>query len=315
MGLGQGQRKEHGWRRQARRTGAEDEMSGQIRSGQDADAAGPQARAGRRPGPYGRRALLFGAAAAGAGAAVSLAGGAAPAAAAADNNGGPVLLGETNTATATTTITNASGGGIAGNTSANGGHSGVHGNDTSTEGGSGVAGNSANGIGVNGVTSATDGAGVQGTTYGEGNGVAGIDSSGSDLSCGVSGTSTIGYGVSGSCPNGVAIYGESTNGYAVQASAPSGTAGLLVQGTSIFQGMTQFSNCGVATVAKSDKSVTVTLAGVTVDSIVLATLQELQAGIAVAAAVPGTGSFTITLTSDVPAAANVGWFVIGTASS
>jgi hypothetical protein len=70
----------------------------------------------------------------------------------------------------------------------------------------------------------------------------------------------------------------------------------------------------VATVAKSDKSVTVTLAGVTVDSIVLATLQELQAGIAVAAAVPSAGSFTITLTGDVPAATNVSWFVISTVS-
>jgi hypothetical protein len=288
-------------------------MSAQISPGQQADVAGQETPAGRRPGRYGRRALLFGAAAAGAGAAVSLVGGAAPAAAAADDNGGPVLLGETNTATATTTISNASGGGFAGNTSANGGHSGVHGNDTSTEGGSGVAGNSANGIGVNGVTSATAGAGVQGTTYGEGNGVAGIDSSGSDLSCGVSGTSTIGYGVSGSCANGIAIYGESTNGYAVQATSASGT-GLLVQGTSVFEGMTQFSNCGVATVSKNEKSVTVDLAGVTMYSIVLATLKELQAGIAVAAAVPSAGSFTITLTGDVPAATNVSWFVISTVS-
>jgi hypothetical protein len=89
-------------------------MSGQIRSGQETDAAGQHAGPGRRPGRYGRRALLLGAAAGGAGAAVSLAGGAAPAAAAADGNGGPVLLGETNTETATTTITNATSGGIAG---------------------------------------------------------------------------------------------------------------------------------------------------------------------------------------------------------
>jgi hypothetical protein len=144
-----------------------------------------------------------------AGAAVSLAGGAAPAAAAPDGNGGPVLLGEANTATGTTAITNA-GGAFSGNTSANGGHSGVHGNDTSPKGG---------------------------------------------------------YGVSGSCANGVAIYGESTNGYGVYATAPGGT-GLLVQGKSIFQGMTEFSNSGVATVKTNDKSVTVKVAGITTTSIV-----------------------------------------------
>jgi hypothetical protein len=258
---------------------------------------------------YGRRSLLFGAAAAGAGVAVSLAGGTAPAEAASRDNGGPVLLGETNTATAGTTITNADGGAFAGNTSANGGHSGVHGNDTSTAGGYGVAGSSTHGFGVAG--DSTNGTGVQGTTSAPGGiGVAGIDNSGEDLSSGVTGTSTIGFGVSGNCPNGVAIYGESENGYAVYATAPGGT-GLLVQGPSVFQGTTKFSNSGFATVKKNDKSVKVKLAGVTVANIVLATLQTLQSGIAVAAAVPDAGSFTITLTGTVPADTNVGWFVIG----
>lgn len=62
---------------------------------------------------------------------------------------------------------------------------------------------------------------------------------------------------------------------------------------------------------KGDKSVTVKRSGVTVSSIVLATLQELRAGVAVAAAVPATGSFTITLTDTVSAGTSVGWFVIG----
>jgi hypothetical protein len=185
----------------------------------------------------------------------------------------------------------------------------VHGNDTSTAGGYGVAGSSTNGFGVAG--NSTNGTGVQGTTSADGgSGVAGIEASGLDLSSGVSGTSTIGYGVSGSCPNGVAIYGESTNGYAVIANAPGGT-GLLVQGNSVFQGTTKFSNSGVATVKKDGKSVTVKGATITVTSIVLATLQELQPGVAVAAAVPTTGSFTITMTAEAPADTNVGWFVIG----
>ena len=237
-----------------------------------------------------------------------LAGGAAPASAASDANGGPVLLGDSNTETATTAITNAAGGALSASTSANGGHSGVHGNDTSTAGGYGVAGSSTNGFGVSG--NSTNGTGVQGTTSGEASGVTGIDNSGLDLSSGVSGTSTIGFGVSGPCPNGVAIYGESTNGYGVYATAPGGT-GLLVQGKSVFQGRTEFSNSGVAIVKKNDKSVTVKVAAITIGSLVLATLQELQAGIAVAAAVPVAGSFTITLTGKVPADTAVGWFVIG----
>jgi hypothetical protein len=273
-----------------------------------AGADGTTATAPRR---YGRRALILGAAGAGAGAAAALAGGTTPAGAQPDSGPYVTLGGDAtvNAETRTTTIFNPAGGAFAGNTSANGGHAGVHGNDTSTAGGYGVAGSSTNGYGVTG--SSTNGTGVRGTTSADGgSGVAGIDASGLDLSSGVSGTSTIGYGVSGSCPNGVAIYGESTNGYAVYASAPGGT-GLLVQGKSVFQGMTEFSNSGVATVKKNDKSVTVKVAGVRAGSIVLATLQELRAGIAVAAAVPTAGSFTITLTGKVHSDIKVGWFVTG----
>jgi hypothetical protein len=283
-------------------------MSEHSPTDRDPQSAAPAAVP--RPGRYGRRALILGAAAAGAGAAVGLADGAAPALASSDANGGPVLLGKSNTETVTTTITNAASGAISGITSASGGHSGVHGNDTSTDGGYGVAGSSTNGYGVAG--NSANGTGVQGTTTapGGGTGVSGIDQSGVDLSTGVSGISTIGFGVAGSCANGVALYGESENGYAVQAVAPSGT-GLLVQGKSIFDGTTQFSHSGVATVKKGAKSVTVKVHGITVGNIVLATLQELQAGIAVAAAVPTTGSFTVTVTAKVSADTNVGWFVLG----
>ena len=52
----------------------------------------------------------------------------------------------------------------------------------------------------------------------------------------------------------------------------------------------QFSSSGVATVASGDKTVTVTVAGITTSSIVLA---------------------TITLTGKVPTDTTVGWFVIG----
>ena len=93
---------------------------------------------------YARRALMLGAAVAGAGAAASLA---VPGPAEA-SNGKPVLLGEPNTATAATSVSNADGDGFAGSTSA-AGHSGIRGNDTG-RGGYGLAGFSVNGIGVHG---------------------------------------------------------------------------------------------------------------------------------------------------------------------
>jgi hypothetical protein len=44
---------------------------------------------------------------------------------------------------------------------------------------------------------------------------------------------------------------------------------------------------------------------------VLATLRQVRSGVTLAAAVPGTGSFTIHLTSAVTASPPVAWFVIG----
>jgi hypothetical protein len=130
----------------------------------DAPTVSPIARVGRR-------ALVLGAAAAGAGMAASLVVGNGPAEA---ENNSPVLLGDANTATATTSITNNAGGAFDATTSANGGHSAVHGNDTSAKGGYGVAGSSANGTGVSGMS--TYGPGVYGTTSGNGQaGVAGVD--------------------------------------------------------------------------------------------------------------------------------------------
>src|ERR1700677_2781860 len=132
-----------------------DEQSGHDRTPSaetgDMEAAAPGGR-------LGRRALMIGGVAAGAGIAGGLIARPEPAEAASN----PVLLGQSNTETETTSISNASSGGFSGITSANGGHSGVHGNDTSTKGGYGVAGNSVNGYGVAG--GSQNGIGVSGTT-------------------------------------------------------------------------------------------------------------------------------------------------------
>jgi hypothetical protein len=76
-------------------------------------------------------------------------------------------------------------------------------------------------------------------------------------------------------------------------------------------GKVAFSTSGLSTVAAGTTSVTVTLAGVTTTSIDLATLQGDAGAIAVANAIPATGSFTINLTAAPSSAVQVAWFVIG----
>jgi hypothetical protein len=93
----------------------------------------------------GRRSLLAGAAAAGAGAAVGLVAGTEPATAqTAAKTSKDVLLGEANTATATTSITMSASG-----------DSAVAGVDTSPDGGYGVSGTSTNGTGVYGASASS----------------------------------------------------------------------------------------------------------------------------------------------------------------
>jgi hypothetical protein len=107
-----------------------------------------------RPARVGRRRLMLGAAVAGAGAAVGLVAGADPASAA---NGAAVLLGESNTATATTSVTTTAGDALEGSSSAGGsfagvlginsaeGGFGVRGFDSATEGGTGIVAESEHG--------------------------------------------------------------------------------------------------------------------------------------------------------------------------
>jgi hypothetical protein len=241
-----------------------------------------------------RRALFAGAAGAGVGAvAATVLAGAQPASAATGDN---CLLGESNTESSTTSISTSSGTGLNGTTSDSSG-AGISGTDASSGGAVGVSGGSANGTGVIGTS--TNGIGVLGSTSGNGQPAVDGEDTSSGGGTGVSGNSTNGTGVFGTSTNGTGMQGStsgtgqsgvvgldassgggtgvrgtSTHGTGVQAASSAGTA-LAVTGK------VTFSRSGTATVAAGKTSVTVTLAGVTKSSMILATIQQTAGRIAV----------------------------------
>jgi len=134
---------------------------------------------------------------------------------------------------------------------------------------------------------------VLGSTNGSGSGVYGES------------TKDGGRGTTGQGTNGATgLYGRSDRGTGVFAKSTSGDALRVV-------GKVAFSRSGLVTVAAKKKSVKVILAGVTTSSMILATLQSLAGSIAVANAIPGSGSFTINLTAAPSNSVKVAWFVIG----
>lgn len=151
---------------------------------------GPGAVGGTRAvassGRYGRRALMLGTVAAAAGAAVSLADGAGIAEAA---NGQPVELGQNNSATATTWVTNNHGAALTASTSS-------------------VVASALTGINT-GASRAGSGPGVTGSSS-DGDGVYGI----SNIAAGVVGQGGA-VGVSGNAPGGIGAIGESNAGVGV----------------------------------------------------------------------------------------------------
>ncbi len=211
-----------------------------------------------------RRALLLGGAAGLAGMTASLVVGAEPAGAA---NAKPVELGESNVATATTSVTNGdwvalladknrscgiqgqdniagdtgfgvygislNGTGVYGQTSGSGGHAGVLGWTYSDQaiGVKGVDVSTGGGSGVYGES--PNGVGVHGTTAGHGqSGVAGKDTSAKG-GYGVSGSSVAGTGVSGTSTDAWGVYGSSTGGTGVHGTtAADGQSGVTGADTS-----------------------------------------------------------------------------------
>jgi hypothetical protein len=108
------------------------------------------------------------------------------------------------------------------------------------------------------------------------------------------------FGVLGNSPNGTGVLAETDTGTALDV-----------------QGPVEFSRSGLATVAGTvgtpANSVTVKGVALTSASLVLATIQQAVAGIAVqgVAKTPSASKFTIPLTKPVKTNVEVAWFVIG----
>ncbi|HXQ61714.1 MAG TPA: hypothetical protein VN796_05225 [Acidimicrobiales bacterium] len=143
-------------------------------------------------------------------------------------------------------------------------------------------------------TSAGSGAAVEGDSNGAGPGVFGFSEG---TGPGVRGASV------GSNPG---VEGQSSGtGPGVLALNDGSGSALEVQGPATF------SRSGLATIAAKKTSVKVSFPGVTATSMVLATLQTVAKGVAVAAAVPDADSFTLKLTKKPKTDVVVAWFVMG----
>jgi hypothetical protein len=109
---------------------------------------------------------------------------------------------------------------------------------------------------------------------------------------------------------GVGVQGASATGVGVAATSAAGTA-LRVDG------IARFSRSGAAVVegaVGADKvSVTVTGVDLSDSSLILASLQDYLAGVAIAAVVPdpSDNAFTVYLTKPVETQLTIAWFVVG----
>lgn len=107
--------------------------------------------------------------------------------------------------------------------------------------------------------------------------------------------------------DGVGVWGRSAHGIGVYADAANPNAVSFKA-----NGVTQFARSGKLTIAAGHSSVTKTSVRVDPGTLVLATLQQVRAGVYVAAAVPDAAgdSFTITLSKAVSSATTVAWFLV-----
>jgi hypothetical protein len=134
-----------------------------------------------------------------------------------------------------------------------------------------------------------------------GNGVLGENSGGG---AGVAGASGTGVAVFGSSPNGTGVWGTSANGTGVKAT---GQIALAVAGPAVFD------RSGTLTISAGKASATQTgIAPLTAASLVLATVQQNLSGVYVRAAVPNVAgnSFTVYLSKAPSVSAKVAWFVV-----
>ena len=174
---------------------------------------------------------------------------------------------------------------------------GVLGTDNGTGTGFGVFGELTNPLNTRAAiygTTAGTGAGVEGDSRGAGPGVFGFSE----------GTGPGVRGASVGSKAGVEGQSSGTGAGVLALNDGSGPA-LEVQGPATF------SRSGLATVVAKKTTVSVSFPGVTPTSMVLATVQTLAKGVAVAAAVPDTDSFVIKLTKAPKKDVVVAWFVLG----
>ena len=229
-------------------------------------------------------------------------------------SGKPVVLGETNTETAETIVSNSSGSdALSGSATGTGrGLTGISDTGAGVYGQSGTTASEIllNGFGVHGITDHATGFGVLGENYGDGTAVAGL---GGLYGTGVHGTSNSGVGVYGeggaigvrglNTGPGPGVQGDAFTGIGVLAT---GMIGLSVQGPAMF------SRSGVLTVRAGHSSATHTVINMGRASMVLATLQQDLDGIWVRSAVPDPvgSTFTIHLNKAAPKHVEVAWFMI-----
>jgi hypothetical protein len=196
-------------------------------------------------------------------------------------NGDALKIGEENTGTSYTKLTNTTVGveeaGLVGHAA-----------------GVGLLGESVDGQGV--IGRSTHGAGVQGISETD----AGLNGFGGPYGLWADGTS-----VGAHCRSweGIGVSGEATSGVGVYATATTGAALQVV-------GKAKFDRANRVLMKKNTSSYKKTLAGVTASSQVFAVLRSYRAGTYVAAVVCGAGFFTIRLNKALSADTWVSYFVV-----
>jgi hypothetical protein len=173
------------------------------------------------------------------------------------------------------------------------------------------------------VTGTTDGI----TTFsavqaGSGTGLYGFTSTGTGVLAvgGSSGNGLDARSSNGTGAMGASYTGSGVYGYAGGTAAPAMTgpaAGVVARAidTSTLAlrviGRATFSFSGTVTVAANQSRVTVTKAGVTASSLIIATPRTNRAGVYVQSAVPGAGKFTVHLNKKVSGATDVAYLILG----
>jgi hypothetical protein len=182
-----------------------------------------------------------------------------------------------------------------------------------SSGGSGLYGNGTYGVWGDGTGDGVFGTGPTGV-LGEG-GAYGVYGNGDT---GVYGYGSDGNGVFGetAIPTTSGVYGQNdTTGFGVAGRSNDGTGVLAdsINGTALqVTGKAVFSRSGKATVKAGATTVVVKNVALTTDSLVLATLQQVEAGIYVAGVVPSAANskFTIYLNQAPTGALKVAWFIV-----